>query len=186
MAFLTDGDIVKAVKSGKLRIEPFNKALVGPGSVDFTLGNTFRVFRNVRNSEIDVKKPEELAAMSEAIEVKDGDYFLLLPRELVLATTREKVGIPANMVGFIEGKSSYARIGIAIHVTASFIQPGSYGLQTLEIYNLTNYPIRIYPGASVCQIIFAKTVSPAKVPYGKVKGARYYDQKGPDAFKETR
>ncbi|MFH0961775.1 MAG: dCTP deaminase [archaeon] len=183
MAFFSDRDILRAIKGKTIRIEPFNPKHVGPGSVDCTLGNVFRVFRNVRDSEIDVRNPKALEKLSELINVGGGEFFLLLPHELVLATTREKVGISDKMVGFIEGRSSYARIGVAVHVTASFIQPGSYGIQTLEIYNLTNFPIKLYPGERVCQIIFAETKSKAKVPYGKVKGAKYYDQKGPETAK---
>lgn len=183
MAFLTDGDIRKAVKAGKISIEPFDPGHVGPASVDFTLGNEFKVFRMTGKSEVDTKDRDSFARLFETIRVKDGDYFLLPPKELVLGMTKEKLGTAPDIIAFIEGKSSLARLGIAVHVTAGLVNPGSSGSQVLEMTNLSNFPIRIYPGSRICQVVFAETKSPAEVPYSKVdpkRNAKYIDQKSPE------
>lgn len=185
MSILTDVDIRRAIADGKIRIEPFSDDMVQPASLEMSLGNKFRIFRYDRLAKgavIDTKgvvgEPEGL---TEVVELKDdGEAFFLAPRELVLASTKEKLGLSPDMTGRIEGRSSFARIGVMVHITAGFIHPGSFGHQTLEISNMLNIPVKLYPGLRICQIIFSTTKSPAQTPYGKMKGAKYYDQQGPE------
>ncbi len=181
MVFLSDRDLLSAIGKGALKVEPFDPEKINPGSIDFSLGTVFRIFKYYPMLEIDPKNRDGLEEMTETVEVPVGQVFILKPRALVLGTTLEKIGLSPGHVGFIEGKSSYARLGVSIHVTAGFIHPGSYGLQTLEIKNLTDNPIRLYPGARICQIIVAETKTPADKPYS----GKYYDQKGPLASKVT-
>lgn len=183
MSILTDVDIRRAIADGKIKIEPFSDDMVQPGSLEMSLGNKFRIFRYDRLAKgalIDTKGMSEPEGLTELVELKDGEAFFLSPHELVLASTKEKLGLSADLAGRIEGRSSFARIGVMVHITSGFIHPGSFGHQTLEISNMLNIPVKLYPGLRMCQIIFSTTTSPAQVPYGKKKDVKYYDQKGPD------
>lgn len=183
MSVLTDGDIRRAIADGKIKIEPFSDDMVQPGSLEMSLGNRFRIFRYDRlqkGAMIDTKGMTEPEGLTEVVELKADEAFYLAPHELVLAMTREKLGLSADLTGRIEGKSSFARIGVMVHITSGFIHPGSFGHQTLEISNMLNIPVKLYPGTRICQIIFNTTTSPAETPYGKTKGAKYYNQQGPE------
>lgn len=183
MSILTDIDIRRAIADGKIKIEPFSDDMVQPGSLEMSLGNKFRIFRYDRLQKgalIDTKGMSEPEGLTEVVELQDGAAFFLSPHELVLASTKEKLGLSADLAGRIEGRSSFARIGVMVHITSGFIHPGSFGHQTLEISNMLNIPVKLYPGLRMCQIIFSTTTSPAQTPYGKKKGAKYYDQQGPE------
>lgn len=186
MSILTDIDIRRAIADGKIKIEPFSDDMVQPGSLEMSLGNKFRIFRYDRlkaGEVIDTKNGmDEPEGLTELVELKDdgSEAFYLSPRELVLASTRETLAISPDIAGRIEGRSSFARIGVMVHVTAGFIHPGSSGHQTLEISNMLNIPVKLYPGLRMCQIIFSTTTSPAQTPYGKMKNSKYYNQQGPD------
>ncbi len=182
MAVYSDTDIAKAIADGRLKVEPFDPKTIQPGSIDMSLGNQFRIFKYGKHSIIDTRKKDH-SELTEVIEVKDGDHFLLLPGKLLLAATKEKIQLSADLCGRIEGKSSFARLGIMVHITSGFIHPGSYGVQTLEISNMSNLPVKLYPGTKICQIIIQDMKSPAEVPYNKKKNAKYLDQKGPEASK---
>lgn len=181
MAIFSDGDILDAIKSGKIKVKPFKKDMVQPGSMELSLGNEFRVFRFARMPIIDTKKKEPIEKLTDLIKVEEGQGFMLMPGELVLSATKEVVELPPDICGRLEGRSSFARLGIMVHATSGFLHPGSRGRQTLEISNMTNLPVILYPGTRICQLIFEETKSPAKIPYSKKKGAKYVDQKGPEA-----
>lgn len=183
MSILTDVDIRRAIADGKIKIEPFSDDMVQPGSLEMSLGNKFRIFRYDRlkaGAVIDTKGMSEPEGLTEVVELADGEAFYLSPHELVLASTKEKLGLSADLAGRIEGRSSFARIGVMVHITSGFIHPGSFGHQTLEISNMLNIPVKLYPGLRMCQIIFSTTTSPAQTPYGKMKNSKYYNQQGPD------
>jgi dCTP deaminase len=183
MAVFSDVDILAAVKSGKIKVTPFNPEAVQPGSLELTLGNEFLVFRFARRPIIDTKAGKPLQDLTEKITVKDGEGFYILPGELVLASTKEVLELAPDVCGLLEGRSSFARMGLMVHATSSFLHPGSRGRQTLEMSNMTSLPVIVYPGQRLCQMVFLQTLSPAKTPYFKKKGAKYLDQKGPEASK---
>jgi dCTP deaminase len=127
---------------------------------------------------LDVKK--DLTELTELVEVKDGEAFMLHPGEFVLGSTLERVGVPSDLVARVEGKSSLGRLGLVIHSTAGFIDAGFDGHVTLELANLANLPITLYPGMKIGQISFIKMTSPAEKPYGSgAKGSKYQGQRGP-------
>ena len=140
--------------------------------------NLFRVFRNETASVIDVEK--DMTWVTERVEIADGDAFMLHPGEFALGSTLERVGVPDDMVARVEGTSSLGRLGLVIHSTAGFIDAGFDGHVTLELANLANLPITLYPGMKIGQISFIKMTSPAEKPYGSgAKGSKYQGQRGP-------
>jgi dCTP deaminase len=142
------------------------------------VSNLFRVFRNHSAAVLDVKK--DLTELTELVEVKEGEAFMLHPGEFVLGSTLERVGVPSDLVARVEGKSSLGRLGLVIHSTAGFIDAGFDGHVTLELANLANLPITLYPGMKIGQISFIKMTSPAEKPYGSgAKGSKYQGQRGP-------
>ena len=164
---LSQNEIIKYLAEGKLEITPFDQSQVGPASIDLTLGNKFRVFKKVRKvfhvtEEIDYDK------ITEVVEVKDGEYLLLMPGELVHGVTKEKLTLPENLAGRIEGRSRYARIGLMTHVTAGLVQPGCDNKQVLEISNMSPMPIALHPGTRVCQILFPITQIKLKLQKSKL------------------
>ena len=142
------------------------------------VSNLFRVFRNHTAAVLDVKK--DLTDLTELVEVADGESFMLHPGEFVLGSTLERVAVPTDLVARVEGKSSLGRLGLVIHSTAGFIDAGFDGHVTLELANLANLPITLYPGMKIGQISFIKMTSPAEKPYGSgAKGSKYQGQRGP-------
>ena len=142
------------------------------------VSNLFRVFRNHTAAVLDVK--QDLTGLTELVEVADGEAFLLHPGEFVLGSTLERVGVPNNLVARVEGKSSLGRLGLVIHSTAGFIDAGFDGHVTLELANLANLPITLYPGMKIGQISFITMTSPAEKPYGSgAQGSKYQGQRGP-------
>ena len=175
---LSDGDIRKAIADGNIGIEPFDESDVQPSSVDLHVDRLFRTFNNHRHSFIDVKEPME--KLTELIEVADGERFILHPGEFVLGSTTEYVQLPNDLVARLEGKSSLGRLGLLIHSTAGYVDPGFEGHLTLELSNVANLPITIYPGMKIGQISFFQLTSPAVHPYGSAEvGSKYQGQRGP-------
>jgi dCTP deaminase len=152
MAVLTRKKILKLIKSGKLKIVPFDESQVGPGSIDLHLGNLFRVFKKT-NKIFHVKDEVNYEDVTESITVKDGSYFLIKPGQLIHAITKETIYLPDNLSARIEGRSRFARVGLLTHVSSGFIQPGAAGKVVLEIVNLSPIKLAIYPGTKICQII---------------------------------
>jgi dCTP deaminase len=175
---LSDRDIREAIGARRIGIEPFDEADVQPSSVDLHVDRYFRTFHNARHPFIDVKKPME--DLTEMFEVQGQEAFILHPGEFVLGSTAEYVKLPDDLVARLEGKSSLGRLGLLIHSTAGYVDPGFEGHLTLELSNVANLPITIYPGMKIGQISFFQLTSPAENPYGSSKvGSKYQGQRGP-------
>ncbi|HZO96531.1 MAG TPA: dCTP deaminase [Gaiellaceae bacterium] len=174
---LSDRTIARLLAEGRILIDPYDEALLQPSSVDVRVDRFFRVFRNNRYPYIDVKEPQE--ELTELVEVTD-EPFILHPGEFVLGSTLERVRLPGDLVARLEGKSSLGRLGLLIHSTAGFIDPGFDGHVTLELSNVANLPITIYPGMKIGQVSFMELSEPAASPYGSgAIGSKYQGQKGP-------
>jgi dCTP deaminase len=177
---LSDVDIRKEIESGRIVIDPFDPAAIQPSSIDLHVDDRFRVFANSRYPYIDVKK--EMPGLTEVVEVADPDPFILHPGEFVLGSTLERVAIPDDMVARLEGKSSLGRLGLLIHSTAGYVDPGWDGFLTLELSNVANLPITIYPAMKIGQISFFRLSTPAERPYGSTETrSKYQGQRGPTA-----
>ena len=175
---LSDRTIKRLLAEDRIGIEPYDEALLQPSSVDVRVDRFFRVFHNARYPFIDVKQPQE--DLTEAVEIGDEQPFILHPGEFVLGSTLERVRLPDDLVARLEGKSSLGRLGLLIHSTAGFIDPGWDGHVTLELSNVANLPITIYFGMKIGQISFMQLSEPAETPYGAGSlGSKYQGQKGP-------
>jgi dCTP deaminase len=177
---LSDRDIRAEIEAGRIVIDPFIPEAVQPSSVDLHLDRRFRVFRNSRYPFIDVRadQPE----LTELVEIGDDDPFILHPGEFVLGSTFERVGLPNDLVARLEGKSSLGRLGLLIHSTAGYVDPGWEGNLTLELSNVANLPITLYDGMKIGQISFQRLSSPAEVAYGDASiGSKYRGQRDPTA-----
>ena len=176
---LSDRSIREEIAAGRLVIDPFEDRFVQPASVDLRLGREFRVFRNYRLPYIDVK--QEMPELTEMESIDDATPFILHPGEFVLAVTMERVEIPADLVGRLDGKSSLGRLGLIVHSTAGFVDPGFKGRLTLELTNVANLPITLYYAMPVSQISFSRLTTAADKPYGSgATGSKYQDQTGPE------
>jgi dCTP deaminase len=174
---LSDRTIARMLEEGRIEIDPYDAALLQPSSVDVRVDRYFRVFRNNLYPFIDVKQAQE--DLTELVEV-DGDPFILHPGEFVLGSTLERVRLPDDLVARLEGKSSLGRLGLLIHSTAGFIDPGWDGHVTLELSNVANLPITIYPEMKIGQLSFMELTEAAASPYGSgAIGSKYQGQKGP-------
>ncbi len=170
---LSDGTIRRLVEERRIVIDPWDPALVQPASVDLRLGDSFRVFHNHRTAAIDLRDPP--TNLTE--EIKAPDVFVIHPGEFVLGVTAEYVELPDDIVARIEGKSSLGRLGLIVHATAGFVDPGFKGTLTLEITNLTRVPIKLYPGLLIAQLSFMPLDAPAERPYGAAAlGSHYQGQ----------
>lgn len=173
---LSDGTITRLVEEGRIRIDPWDPALVQPASVDLRLGDTFRVFNNHRVTSIDLR--EMPANLTEEVKVEEDDSFVIHPGEFCLGRTLEWVELPDDIVARIEGKSSLGRLGLIVHATAGFCDPGWKGTLTLELNNLTRVPIKLYPGLLIAQLSFMTLDAPALRPYGsEALGSHYQGQR---------
>jgi dCTP deaminase len=177
---LADTTIRRLIAEGAIGIDPYDEALLQPSSVDVRVDRYFRVFRNNRYPFIDVKEPQE--ELTELLEVDPDTAFILHPGEFVLGSTLERVRLPGDLVARLEGKSSLGRLGLLIHSTAGFIDPGWDGHVTLELSNVANLPITIYVGMKIGQLSFMQLSEPSERPYGTGGlGSKYQGQKGPTA-----
>lgn len=180
MAVLSDRDIRSALQAGRIRIDPYDPACLQPSSVDLHLDREFRVFRNNRYAFIDVREPQP--DLTELLAVDGDDPFILHPGEFVLGQTLEWVELPDDLVARLEGKSSLGRLGLLIHSTAGYVDPGWKGNLTLELSNVANLPIALYVGMKIGQISFFRMSSPVERPYGsKELGSKYQGQSTPTA-----
>lgn len=174
---LSDVTIREELAAGRIVIDPLDDSMIQPSSVDLTVSPLFRVFRNHTTGLIDVKRNQE--NLTELVDVGEGP-FILHPGEFVLGSTAESVTLPDDLVARLEGKSSLGRLGLLIHSTAGFVDAGWDGELTLELSNVANLPITIYPGMKIGQISFIKMTTAAKHPYGSdIKGSKYQGQRGP-------
>jgi dCTP deaminase len=175
---LSDQAIRRLIESGRIRIDPYDPALMQPSSLDVRVDRLFRVFRNSRYPYIDVKAEQE--ELTELVVVDGAEPFILHPGEFVLGSTLERVALPDDLVARLEGKSSLGRLGLLIHSTAGFIDPGFDGHVTLELSNVANLPITIYHGMKIGQISFMQLSESADNPYGSGElGSKYQGQMGP-------
>ena len=164
MSVLADRDIRAELESGRVRIDPYDPADLQPSSVDLHLDHSFRVFRNNRYAFIDPRPPQP--DLTELLTIGDDEPFILHPGEFVLGQTLEWVELPDDLVARLEGKSSLGRLGLLIHSTAGYVDPGWKGTLTLELSNVANLPIALYYGMRIGQISFFRMSSPVERPYG--------------------
>ena len=175
---LSDNDLRKELESGRLGLDPFDPAMLQPSSIDVRLDRYFRVFDNSRYTHIDpMQQQDELTTLVEPV---GEEPFVLHPGEFVLGSTFEAVSLPDDIAGRLEGKSSLGRLGLLTHSTAGFIDPGFSGHITLELSNVANLPITLWPGMKIGQLCLFQLSSPAEHPYGSTQaGSRYQGQRGP-------
>jgi dCTP deaminase len=177
---LSDRDIRAEITAGRVAVEPFTESMVQPSSVDVRLDRFFRVFENHKYSVIDPSI--EQSELTREVVVEPNEHFILHPGEFVLASTYEIITLPDDIAGRLEGKSSLGRLGLLTHSTAGFIDPGFSGHITLELSNVANLPVKLFPGMKIGQLCLIKLSSPAEHPYGSaVYASRYQGQRGPTA-----
>jgi len=177
---LSDRDIRAEIAAGRVGCEPFTESMIQPSSVDVRLDKFFRVFENHKYSVIDpsMEQPD----LTREVITEGDEPFILHPGEFVLASTYEVITLPDDIAGRLEGKSSLGRLGLLTHSTAGFIDPGFSGHITLELSNVANLPVKLFPGMKIGQLCLIKLSSPAEHPYGSEKyGSRYQGQRGPTA-----
>ena len=175
---LSDRSIKEALEAERIIIDPLDMSCIQPSSIDVKVSNLFRVFRNHTASTIDVKR--DMSELTELVEIEPNGVFMLHPGEFVLGSTLERIAISNDLVARVEGKSSLGRLGLLIHSTAGFIDAGFDGHITLELSNVANLPITIYPAMKIGQVSFMTMTTPADKPYGSgAKGSKYQGQRGP-------
>ena len=183
MAILSDKSIKEYLKEGKIVIDPIkDEQQIQPSSVDMRLDDEFKVFKVIRKPYIDPKDEEDIAEYMESSTVPEGEAFIIHPNEFALATTQEYVKVPDDLVARVEGRSSMGRLGVTMHVTAGYVDPGFEGRITLEISNIGAMPVALYPGQRVCQLVFETMTTPAELPYGHPKrNSKYMKQLKPES-----
>ncbi len=177
---LSDKDIKQALADGKIKIDPLFPNSIQPASVDVHLGADFLVFKNTNNICIDPKEP--IDNMMEELSIDDDRQFILHPGEFALGMTYETVSVPHDMVLQLNGKSSLGRIGLIVHATAGYVDPGNTLKITLELHNLANLPIKLYYKMPIAQVAYVKLSSTVDVPYGKdALNSKYFGSTKPIA-----
>ena len=176
---LSDRDIKKALEKGDIIIEPFDEKKLQPASVDLHLDKHFLVFETNQNHVIDPKKP--LDDMMKEVVIKDDEPFVLHPGEFALGLVYEKTGVSNRHVARLEGKSSVGRMGLLIHITAGFLDPGNSLKMTLELHNTANMPILLYYKMPIAQMAFEELSSACEKPYSKKAGNKYVGDTKPRA-----
>jgi dCTP deaminase len=172
---LSDGTIRRLVHAGRIRIDPWDDRMIQPASVDLKLGRSFRVFHNHRITAVDLGDPP--SELTEPVTVDEGGSFVIHPGEFCLGRTAEWVELPDDVVARIEGKSSLGRLGLVVHATAGFCDPGWKGTLTLELANFNSVPIILRPGLPIAQLSFMTLDRPAERPYGHPDlGSHYHGQ----------
>ncbi len=149
---LTHDVILKEIAAGNIKIEPFDEKLLGAASYDLALGTSLRVFHG-RPESYDVRDDADFAHLTDLIEMTEKGYTMK-PGEAVLGVTAEKITLAPHIAGWLEGRSRFARIGLMVHISSPFMQPGIDSHQVLEIANLSPTPLTIFPGTKICQFIF--------------------------------
>ena len=181
---LSDRDIKRALQTGRVKVEfpqgPAQAAKyaehIHASSMDFHLGNSFKLYEHSKFAVIDPRRPETFQGHMRMITIEDGDPYMVQPGEFVLGVTQEILTVPDDLVARVEGRSSLGRLGIIVHSTAGFVDPGFSGTITLEISNLNRMPIALYPGMRICQIAFEQMSSPADTPYHSKPFSKYQGQ----------
>lgn len=177
---LSDRSIKEEIAKGRIVIEPLDPSCIQPASVDVHLDHRLLVFRNSRRPYIDIK--QDLEDLTEPVEVAAEAPFILHPGEFVLGSTLEHIEVPEDLVARLEGKSSLGRIGLLIHSTAGYVDPGWKGHLTLELSNVSKLPITLYYGMKIGQLSFLRLTTPAERLYGSPElGSKYQGQREPTA-----
>lgn len=175
---LSDRSIKEEIAKGRIVIDPLDPNLIQPASVDIRLGKKILVFKRHSSGYIDVKQEQE--GLTEEIELDENAPFYIHPGEFILASTLEYIAIPEDIVARLEGKSSLGRLGLLIHSTAGYVDPGWRGHLTLELSNVSKLPITLYYKMKIGQISFLRLTSPVERPYGSPGlGSKYQEDKGP-------
>jgi dCTP deaminase len=178
---LSDRDIKEYIESGKLFIDPLpSEEQLQSAWVDLTLGKEFRAFKNTQSALVDPKNPEEI---TELISIDENKPFIIHPGEFVLGTVNEYVKFPDDLAGAVDGRSSLGRLGVVVHITSTFVDPGWEGKLVLEITNVGKMPVALYPGMRICKLVFMKLSSPCEKPYYMKKDAKYFKQNKVDNSK---
>jgi len=178
LVIFSDRTIKEAVAAGRIAVDPYDESFVQPSSIDLRVDRYFRVFENHKYPHIDPRVRQE--DLTTIVEVPGDEAFVLHPGEFVLGSTLERVRLGNDIVARLEGKSSLGRLGLLIHSTAGFVDPGFDGYLTLELSNVANLPIAIYPGMRIGQISFYQMTTDADHPYGSAgAGSKYQGQRGP-------
>ena len=180
---LSDRDIKAAIASGRVKIDTQGhniEAHIHASSMDFHLGNAFKLYEHSKFAILDPKNPVTLEGRTRLITIPDDEPFIVQPGEFVLGVTKECITVPDDLVVRVEGRSSLGRLGIIVHSTAGFVDPGFSGTITLEISNLNRMPVALYPGMRICQMAFELMTSPAEMPYNKKPGSKYQGQVLPE------
>jgi dCTP deaminase len=188
---LSDRDIRKAIEEERIKIQTDQPDLSTPldvttfmhihaSSMDMRLGNTFKLYEHSKFAVLDPKQPESFAGNMRTITVPEGESFIVQPGEFVLGVTQETLTLPNDLVARVEGRSSLGRLGIIVHSTAGFVDPGFSGTITLEISNLNRLPVALYPGMRVCQLAFEIMTSEADMPYNMKPNSKYQGQVLPE------
>jgi dCTP deaminase len=172
---ISDGTLRRLVDEGRLVVDPWDPEMIQPASIDLRLGDSFRVFSNHRITAIDLR--EVPPNLTEEVTISDGDPFVIHPGEFCLGRTLERVELPDDLVARVEGKSSLGRLGLIVHATAGFVDPGWSGTLTLELNNLTRVPIKLYAGLPIAQLSVMALDRAAERPYGSEGlGSHYQGQ----------
>ena len=161
---LSDKDIKKMLENGKMKIEPLEMEQIGSASIDLTLSDEWHIFKKeLMKKTVDLSK----TGFQEAFRVKKSKSIILRPREMCLAKTVEKITLPPSVMGMLEGRTRFARMGLAVHITSTLVQPGSNNRQVLEIMNMAPFPVKLHAGMRISQVVFEKLKSPTSKPYAK-------------------
>lgn len=155
--------ILEYIRKGLIEVTPFSKANVGPGSIDLCIGNQFRIFKAFAGRPFEVTDEVDNTTISELVETSEP--FILVPGQTVISITQERVKLAESVCGWLEGRSRFARIGLQVHITSSFVHPGFDGKMVLEMVNVSPNALAVHPGIKICQMIFADVKG-----VGKYKG----------------
>lgn len=185
MTVLSDRTIKEELAAGRLAIEPLDADAIQPASVDLKLDRAFRVFRSTARPFVDVREPVD--DLTELVEIAEGEPFVIQPASFCLGSTIEKITLPDDIVARVDGKSSLGRLGLLVHATAGYVDPGWTGCLTLELSNQSQMPIALYYGMRIAQISFLRLTTPVDRPYGSEElGSKYQGQTGPTASRISR
>lgn len=174
---LSDVTLREYIENGRLEVEPLSDNGIQPASIDLCLGRNFRVFEYSRETFVDPRDRDR--TYTRPVEIEEGGEFVLHPGKFVLGTTRERIKVPKDLVGKLEGRSSLGRLGVVVHATAGHINPGFEGEITLELSNVGSLPVKLFEGMAICQISFLLLTCEVAVAYGHESlGSRYQNQAG--------
>lgn len=174
MSVLARSEILQEIEAGRIRIDPYDPQMIGPASIDLHLSNAFRLFVRMPQ-KVKVTNSIDFKQVTKGIKIPNDESIRMHPGETLLGITKEKVTLPDDICGWLEGRSRFARIGLLIHISASFMQPGISNHQVLEMSNFGHLDLEIEPNTAVCQFVFQRTV-------GKGEYSGIYQGQTPDNF----